>query len=107
MESKKIKLNKLKLNTGQIENVPKNPRFIKDERFQRLIQNIQNYPDMLELREIIVYDNNSELIVICGNMRLRALRELKMESSVIKILAGLMSRCTICLACAFASPFTV
>lgn len=36
METKQIPLSKLHLNTGQIKDVPKNPRFIKDERYEAL-----------------------------------------------------------------------
>jgi hypothetical protein len=40
----------------------------------------------LELREVIAYDNNGELVVICGNMRLKALQELGVKEVPTKIL---------------------
>lgn len=46
METKKIPLSKLHLNTGQIKDVPKNPRFIKDERFAALKKSIEDDPEM-------------------------------------------------------------
>jgi hypothetical protein len=52
---------------------PKNPRFIKDEKFKKLCDSIREFPKMMELRPII-YDN--ENIIIGGNMRYRALKEL-------------------------------
>jgi hypothetical protein len=76
-----IKLSALRVNKGQLQDigVPKNPRYIKDERYNALKKSIQDLPDMLELREVIAYDRNgdeSELVIIAGNMRFRAMREL-------------------------------
>ena len=51
----KIALSKLRLNTGQIPEVPKNPRFIKDDRFMALKKSIEDAPEMLELREVVAY----------------------------------------------------
>ena len=85
----KIELKKpseLKLNTGQIPDVPKNPRFIKDERFEKLKKSIQDDPQMLELREVIAYDFDGKLVVIAGNMRLRACKELGIKEIPTKIL---------------------
>lgn len=47
----------------------KNPRTIKDPKFEELVKSIQNFPKMLEIRPIVV---NSDSVVIGGNMRLRA-----------------------------------
>lgn len=71
-----MKIRELKNNTGQIPNIPKNPRFIKNERFDKLVKSIKEFPKMLELRPIVyvVYENQN--IVIGGNMRLKALIEL-------------------------------
>ena len=43
-------------NEGQVEGLPKNPRFIRDPKFKKLVKSIQDDPEMLELRELIVYD---------------------------------------------------
>ena len=48
---------------------PENPRLIKDAKFKKLVQSIQDFPKMLTLRPIIINENN---IVLGGNMRLRA-----------------------------------
>lgn len=48
---------------------PNNPRLIKDERFQKLVQSIKDFPEMLELRPIVV---NAAGVVLGGNMRLKA-----------------------------------
>ena len=55
---------------------PVNPRSIKGEKFTKLKNSILEFPDMLELRPLVIDENN---IVIGGNMRLKALKELKIE----------------------------
>jgi hypothetical protein len=52
---------------------PKNPRVIKDEKYKKLLQSIKSFPQMLDIRTIVV---NDDMIVIGGNMRLRACQEL-------------------------------
>lgn len=86
METKQIPLSKLHLNTGQIKDVPKNPCFIKDERFAALKKSIEDDPEMLNLRELVAYDNNGELVVILGNMRYRAMKELGYKDAPVKVL---------------------
>jgi hypothetical protein len=49
-----------------------NPRFIRDEKFKKLVQSVKEFPEMLKLRPIVV---NSEMIVLGGNMRLKACKE--------------------------------
>jgi len=48
---------------------PKNPRIIRDEKFQSLKKSIKDFPEMMEIRPIVV---NKKMIVLGGNMRLRA-----------------------------------
>ena len=86
MQTQLIKVSKLKNNTGQILGLPKNPRLLKDDKFIKLKKSLQDDPEMLELREVIAYDNNGELVVICGNMRLKALIELGIKEVPTKIL---------------------
>ena len=72
-----IELKKLVLNTGQIEGLPANPRKIDINAFSKLKENITNNPEMLALRGLIVYETDGgKYVVIGGNMRLRAMREL-------------------------------
>lgn len=52
---------------------PDNPRFIKDDRFEKLINNIKEFPKMMKLRPIIIDDSGK---ILGGNMRYRALIEL-------------------------------
>lgn len=86
VKTQTIALSKLHLNTGQIKDVPKNPRFIKDERFAALKKSIQDDPEMLNLRELVAYDNNGELVIILGNMRYRAMKELGYKDAPVKVL---------------------
>lgn len=86
MQAKTIKLSDLHLNTGQIKDVPKNPLFIKDERYEALKKSIEDDPEMLQLRELVAYDNNGELVVILGNMRYRAMKELGYKDAPVKVL---------------------
>lgn len=61
----------IKLKT--IKNNPNNPRIIKDDKFAKLCKSIQDLPKMMELRPIVIDENN---IVQGGNMRLKALEHL-------------------------------
>ena len=81
-----VKIKDLKNNSVQIEGLPKNPRILKDDKFIKLKKSLEDDPEMIELREVIAYDNNGELIVICGNMRLKALKELGIKELPTKIL---------------------
>jgi ParB-like chromosome segregation protein Spo0J len=69
MEVKKVKISDVKTN-------PKNPRLIKDDKFRKLVKSIQEFPEMLELRPIVVDENN---IVLGGNMRLKACIEVGLK----------------------------
>ena len=46
-----------------------NPRYIRDDKFQKLIKSLKEFPKMLEYRPVIV---NSDMVVLAGNMRLKA-----------------------------------
>ncbi len=59
---------------GSVKSNPGNPRIIKDDKFKKLVQSIQSFPEMLLLRPIVI---NSEDVILGGNMRLKALQELK------------------------------
>jgi hypothetical protein len=54
---------------GTIIPNPVNPRIIKDDKFKKLVKSIQEFPQMLELRPIVVDGN---MVVLGGNMRLKA-----------------------------------
>jgi len=65
-----MKVEKVKIQ--EVKNNPSNPRLIKDDKFRKLVKSIQEFPQMLELRPIVVDENN---IVLGGNMRLKACKE--------------------------------
>ena len=86
MEQKVIKIADLETNRGQIDGLPKNPRTIKDARFKALKKSIEDAPEMLNLRELLVYPHNGKFVVIGGNMRLRACKELGYKELPCKVI---------------------
>jgi hypothetical protein len=65
---------------SEVKPNPKNPRVIKDGKFQKLVKSIQEFPDMLNKRPLIVFtDVDNKYVVLGGNMRLKALNELKFK----------------------------
>lgn len=88
METIQLPISKVFPNIGQIEGLPKNPRFVKDAKYKLLVQSIKDDPEMLELRELIVYDTDTDngYVVIGGNMRYRAMKELGYTKMPCKVL---------------------
>jgi ParB-like chromosome segregation protein Spo0J len=60
-----VKLSEVKVN-------PNNPRLIKDDKFKKLVQSIKDFPEMLNIRPIVV---NKDMIILGGNMRYKACKE--------------------------------
>jgi DNA modification methylase len=67
---------------SQIKPNPNNPRIIKDNKFKLLVKSIQEFPEMLELRPIVIDENN---IVLGGNMRLKACIEAGLTDVPVKV----------------------
>ena len=65
MQSIKVKISEVKVN-------PNNPRLIKDDKFKKLVQSIKDFPEMLNIRPIVV---NQDMIILGGNMRYKACKE--------------------------------
>lgn len=65
IKTKNVKIGDVKVN-------PNNPRLIKDDKFAKLVQSIKDLPQMLSIRPIVV---NSDMVVLGGNMRLKACKE--------------------------------
>jgi len=61
----------------EIQPNPKNPRIVRDHRYKQLLTSLRQFPEMLALRPIVV---NAEKIVLAGNARLKAARELGFET---------------------------
>lgn len=57
---------------SQVKANPNNPRVIKDDKFRKLVKSLQDFPDMAKVRPIVV---NTDMIVLGGNMRLKAMKE--------------------------------
>lgn len=77
----------LEYNQWQLQGLPKNPRFFRDSRYEAMKASIKESPEMLELRELIVYPlSDGRYIVVCGNLRLRACRELGYKELPCKVL---------------------
>jgi len=69
------KISEVKLN-------PNNPRLIKDDKFKKLVQSIKDFPEMLELRPIVV---NKDMIILGGNMRYKAAKEIGLKEIPVTI----------------------
>lgn len=86
IQAQEIEIKKLSPNKGQIEGVPTNPRKATKEQIDKLKKSIEETPTMLQLREIIAYDNNGELVIVGGNMRYQALKALGHKTALVKVL---------------------
>lgn len=61
-----------KMTISKIKPNPDNPRVIKDDKFKKLVKSLKDFPEMTEVRPIVV---NKQMMVLGGNMRLRAMQE--------------------------------
>lgn len=57
------------MNISQLKLTDANPRYIRDEKFKKLCQSLEDFPEMLEVRKVII---NEDFEVLAGNMRVRA-----------------------------------
>ena len=71
-----------KVKITEVISNPNNPRLIKDDKFKKLVKSIQDFPDMLNVRPIVV---NKDMIVLGGNMRLKAIKEAGIKEINIEI----------------------
>lgn len=76
---KQVKINTIKEN-------PSNPRIIKNDKFKKLVKSIQEFPEMLKLRSIVVDEN---MVVLGGNMRLKASKAAGLKEVWIEVAEGL------------------
>lgn len=86
VEVKEIPIGMLSENTGQIPDVPRNPRKITKEKFEDLCDSIRKSPEMKVLEEIKVYPYNGRYVVIGGNHRYKAYKKLGWENVLCKVL---------------------
>ena len=71
---------------NQLQPNENNPRIIKSEKFKKLVQSIKDFPEMLELRPIVIDEDN---VILGGNMRYRACVEAGLKEVPVKIAKGL------------------
>lgn len=75
-----INISALELNEGQINGVPKNPRYLKGEEHDKLKKSLKDSPELLQYKSLMVCaTKNNTFVVVCGNMRLRICQELHNE----------------------------
>ena len=86
VEVREIPISMLSENTGQIPDVPKNPRKITKEKFDALCESIRKSPEMKVLDEIHVYPYNGRYVVISGNHRYKAYKKLGWINVLCKVL---------------------
>jgi len=65
-------MNPITVKISDVKSNPNNPRIIKDDKFQKLVKSIKEFPEMLNIRPIVV---NADMVVLGGNMRLKACKE--------------------------------
>lgn len=82
VETKKLKLSQINLN-------PDNPRTISNRDMDRLVKSLQEFPEMMQLREIVI---DETMTVLGGNMRTLALRKAGAKEAVAKIVTGLTDK---------------
>jgi len=82
MNIEKVSIKDIKLN-------PKNPRVIKDEKFKKLVKSVQEFPEMLEIRPIVV---DETMTILGGNMRFKACIEAGLKEVSIIIFGGLTEK---------------
>lgn len=77
----------VKENRGQVDGLPANPRSISLSKMRKLCQSIRDYPEMLALRELLVYPYNGKYIIIGGNMRFQAMKKMGFSQVPCKIIS--------------------
>lgn len=72
----------MKLKISEVKVNPDNPRIIKDEKYQKLVQSLKDFPEMSEVREVVV---NKDHVILGGNMRFKAMQEAGWKEVPVKI----------------------
>ena len=77
---------KQQVKISTVKGNPNNPRIIKNDKFKKLVKSIQEFPEMLKLRPIVV---DEDMIVLGGNMRLKASKDAGLKEVWIEVAEGL------------------
>lgn len=86
MKTERIPLNLLDLNNGQLPGLPRNPRNWTVREIDSLKASIEETPELMEVRPILVVRHKDRFVAVGGNMRLSALRSMGAEDAVCTIL---------------------
>ena len=86
IKSELIPIKKLVNNNGQIEGLPKNPRIIKDHKYLKLKSSIEENPEFLGARELLVYAHENNFVILAGNMRFKVAQELNFKEIPCKVI---------------------
>jgi len=76
----------IQLNLNDIKLNDKNPRTINKRQLDKLVKSIEEFPEMTELRPIVVDENNT---ILGGNMRYRAMQQLGYKQAEVVKVSGL------------------
>jgi hypothetical protein len=77
---------KQQVKISKVKGNPSNPRIIKNDKFKKLVKSIQEFPEMLKLRPIVV---DEDMMVLGGNMRLKASKDAGLKEVWIEVAEGL------------------
>ena len=77
---------KQQVKISKVKGNPNNPRIIKNDKFKKLVKSIQEFPEMLKLRPIVV---DEDMMVLGGNMRLKASKDAGLKEVWIEVADGL------------------
>ena len=77
---------KQQVKINQVKGNPNNPRIIKNDKFKKLVKSIQEFPEMLKLRPIVV---DEDFMVLGGNMRLKASKDAGLKEVWIEVAEGI------------------
>ena len=86
IDIREIEIRDLRPNNGEVEGLPRNPRKISKKNLEKLKKSVQDAPEMLRLRELIVVPHGDNYVVIAGNQRLEAAKAVGMETLPCKVL---------------------
>jgi len=81
-----IPLAQIDRNTGQIDGLPANPRIIRDNKFTKLVKSIQDDPELLEHRGLLVFPQGERFVAIGGNMRLEACKKAGIKETACEVI---------------------
>lgn len=85
-QSVMLRLSEIDPNRGQIPGLPKNPRIIRNSKFDLLKKSLSDNPEMTSYRELLVFKHDGRYVIIGGNMRYAAMKELGIEQTPCKII---------------------